>query len=69
MKDTLQSEKNDVLEVLNIAKTKNGVLGRNRMLLAEGRITFGYVNDSNQIIEMKIPIDGIEIKYCNNIPY
>jgi hypothetical protein len=53
---------------LNIAKNKNGMLGRNRMLLDEGRITFGYVNDSNQIIEVKIPIDGIEIQYRNNIP-
>ena len=31
------------------------------MLDENRRVTFGYVDNNNQIEEMKIPIDGIEI--------
>jgi hypothetical protein len=27
----------------------------------ERRLTFGYVNDRNRIVEVKIPIDGVEV--------
>jgi hypothetical protein len=53
---------NDVLEVLSMAKLKNGRLGNDRTVLdEERRLTFGYVNDKNRIVEVKIPIDGVEI--------
>jgi len=61
--DSMKSQMNDVLEVLKIAKTKNGMVGKDRTMLDEkGRITFGYVNNDNQITEVKIPIDEVEIE-------
>lgn len=39
------------------------MIGKNRTMLNEkGRITFGYVNSDNQITEVKIPLDGVEVK-------
>ena len=59
---SMRSEMNDVLEVLKIAKSNNGMVGKDRTMLDENRrVTFGYVDNNNQIEEMKIPIDGIEI--------
>jgi hypothetical protein len=59
---TMRSEMNDVLEVLNIAKSKDGMLGKDRTMLDEkGRVTFGYVDNNNQIVEMKIPLKEVEI--------
>ena len=53
---------NDVLEVLKIGKSGNGRLGKDRTMLDEKhRVTFGYIDDNNQIVEVKIPLDGIEI--------
>ena len=53
---------NDVLEVLKIAKSKNGMVGKDRTMLDEKRrVTFGYVDNNNQIVETKIPVDGVEI--------
>lgn len=53
---------NDVLEVLKIGKSRNGRLGKDRTMLDEKhRVTFGYIDDNNQIVEVKIPLDGIEI--------
>jgi len=44
---------NDVLDVLNIAKSRDGMLGKDRTMLDEkGRVTFWYVNN-NQIVEVK----------------
>jgi hypothetical protein len=61
--DQFGKEMNDVLEVLKIAKTKNGMVGKDRTMLDEkGRITFGYVNSNNQITEVKIPLDEVEIE-------
>ncbi len=58
----MRSEMNDVLEVLKIAKSKNGMIGKDRTMLDEkGRVTFGYVDNSNQIVELKIPLNGVEI--------
>jgi len=50
----------DALELLAIAKSKRGYVreGQND---EEHRVIFGYVDNKNQIIEMKIPLDGIEI--------
>jgi hypothetical protein len=53
---------NDVLEVLKIAKSKNGTIGKDRAMLDEKRrLTFGYVNNNSQIVEVKIPVYGVEI--------
>lgn len=60
--NAMRSEMNDVLEVLNIAKSKDGMLGKDRTMLDEkGRVTFGYVDHNNQIVEVKIPLDGVEV--------
>jgi seryl-tRNA synthetase len=60
--NSMRSEMNDVLEVLKIAKSKNGKIGMDRTMLDEKRrLTFGYVNSNSQIVELKIPIDGVEI--------
>src|SRR5215831_4985215 len=59
---SMRSEMNDVLEVLKIAKSKNGMIGKDRTMLDENRrVTFGYVNNNSQIVEVKIPLDGVEI--------
>jgi hypothetical protein len=53
---------NDVLEVLKIAESKNSMIGKDRTMLDENRrVTFGYVDNNNQIVEVKIPLDGIQI--------
>jgi hypothetical protein len=60
--NSMRSEMNDVLEVLKIGKSRNGRLGKDRTMLDEKhRVTFGYIDDNNQIVEVKIPLDGIEI--------
>lgn len=65
---SMKSQMNDVLEVLQIAKTKKGMIGNNRTMLDEkGRITFGYVNNDNHITEVKIPLDGVEIEEGVNL--
>lgn len=54
--DQFREDMNDVLEVLKIAKRKNGMVGNDRTMLDEkGRITFGYVNSNNQITGVKNP--------------
>jgi integrase len=59
---SMRSQMNDVLEVLKIAKSKNGMIGKDRTMLDENRrITFGYVDNNNQIVEVKIPLDGVEV--------
>ena len=59
---SMRSEMNDVLEVLKIAKSKDGMLAKNTTMLDEkGRVTFGYVDNNNQIVEVKIPLKGVEI--------
>ena len=38
------------------------MVGKDRTMLDEkGRVTFGYVDNNNQIVEVKIPLDGVEI--------
>jgi hypothetical protein len=31
------------------------------MLDENRRVTFGYVDNNNQIVEVKIPLDGVEV--------
>jgi hypothetical protein len=60
--NSMRSQMNDVLEVLKIAKSKNGMVEKDTTMLDEKRrVTFGYVDDNNQIVEVKIPLDGVEI--------
>jgi hypothetical protein len=59
---SMRSQMNDVLEVLKIAKSKDGMLGKDRTMLdGNRRVTFGYVDNNNQIVEVKIPLDGVEV--------
>ena len=53
-----------LLETLRMIKLKNGMIGNDNsktVLDEKGRITFGYVDDNNQIIEVKIPFNGVEV--------
>ena len=59
---SMRSQMNDVLEVLKLAKSKDGMVGKDRTILDENRrVTFGYVDNNNQIVEVKIPLDGVEV--------
>ena len=59
---SMRSQMNDVLEVLKITKSKDGMVGKDRTMLDEKRrVTFGYVDNNNQIVEVKVPLDGVEI--------
>ena len=59
---SMRSQMNDVLEVLKLAKSKDGIVGKDRTILDENRrVTFGYVDNNNQIVEVKIPLDGVEV--------
>jgi hypothetical protein len=52
----------ELLEVLKIAKSSDGKVGKDRTMLDEKRrVTIGYVDDNNQSVEMKVPLDGFEI--------
>jgi hypothetical protein len=52
----------ELLEVMKIAKSSNGKVGKDRTMLDEKRrVTIGYVDDNNQSVEMKVPLDGFEI--------
>jgi integrase len=52
----------ELLEVLKIAKSKDGRIGENSTMYDERRrVTMGFVDDNNQNAEVKFPIDGFEI--------
>jgi hypothetical protein len=52
----------ELLEVLKIAKSKDGRIGENSTMYDERRrVTIGYVDNNNQSVEMKVPVDGFEI--------
>jgi hypothetical protein len=52
----------ELLEVMKIAKSSDGKVGKDRTMLDEKRrVTIGYVDDNNQSVEMKVPLDGFEI--------
>jgi hypothetical protein len=53
---------NSVLEVLKLAKSKDGRLAKDRTTLdSKPRIAFSYVDDNDQIVDVKIPIDSVEV--------
>ena len=60
----------ELLEVMKIAKSSDGKVGRNRTMLdKERRVTIVYVDNNNQSVEMKVPLDGFEIdKVTSNLP-
>jgi len=59
---TLQSQMTSVLEVLKLTKSKDGRLGKDRTALdSKRRIAFSYVDDNDQIVDVKIPIDSVEV--------
>ena len=52
----------ELLEVMKIAKSSDGKVGKDRTMLDEKRrVTIGYVDSNNQSVEMKVPLDGFEI--------
>ncbi|MGA9151362.1 MAG: hypothetical protein WBZ36_12355 [Candidatus Nitrosopolaris sp.] len=52
----------ELLEVMKIAKSNDGKVGKDRTMLdGKRRVTIGYVDDSNQSVELKVPLDGFEI--------
>jgi len=52
----------ELLQVMKIAKSSDGKVGKDRTMLDEKRrVTIGYVHDNNQSVEMKVPLDGFEI--------
>jgi hypothetical protein len=52
----------ELLEVMKIAKSGDGKVGKDRTMLDEKRrVTIGYIDDNNQRVEMKVPLDGFEI--------
>jgi hypothetical protein len=60
---SMRSEMNDVLEVLKIAKSKNGMIGKNRTMLDEDRnISFCEDYEDGRTRVVKIPIDGVQIE-------
>jgi integrase len=60
---SMRAEMNDVLEVLKIAKSKNGMIGKNRTMLDEDRnISFCEDYEDGQTRVVKIPIDRVQIE-------
>jgi hypothetical protein len=52
----------ELLEVMKIAKSSDGKIGKDRTMHdKKRRVTIGYVDDNNQRVEMKVPLDGFEI--------
>jgi hypothetical protein len=52
----------ELLEVMKIAKSSDGMVDKDRTMLdEERRVTIGYVDDNNQSIEMKVPLDGFDV--------
>ncbi len=52
----------ELLEVMKIAKSSDGKVGKDRTMLDEKRrVTIGYLDNNNQSVEMKVPVDGFEI--------
>jgi len=60
---SMRSEIKDVLEVLKIAKSKNGIIGKDGTMLDEERnISFCEDYEGGQTRVVKIPIDGVQIE-------
>jgi hypothetical protein len=60
--EELKSQMLDVLATLRLAKTRDGKIAKNRTILDDKRrVTFGYVGEDNEVVNVKIPIDSVEI--------
>jgi hypothetical protein len=60
--NAMRDDMKNIFEVLKIAKQNDGRIGKDRTMLDENRrVTFGYVDNNNQIVEVKVPLDGVEI--------
>lgn len=60
--NSMRDDMNNVFEILKIAKRNNGRLGKDRTMLDEnGRISFCQDYENNRTINVKIPIDTVEI--------
>ena len=58
----------ELLEVMKIAKSSDGKLGKDSTMLdEERRVTIGYVDDNNQSVEMKVPLDGFEASSSQSV--
>jgi integrase len=52
----------EFMEILRIAKSKDGMIGKDRTILDQDRnVIAKYVDDRNQIRTVKFPIDAVEI--------
>jgi acid phosphatase class B len=60
--DELKSQMFDVLTVLRMAKNRDGKIAKNRTILDKKRkVGFGYIDEDNKLVNVKIPIDDVEI--------
>jgi len=60
--NAMRDHMKNIFEVLKIAKQNDGRIGKDRTMLDENRrVTFGCVDNNNQIVEVKVPLDGVEI--------
>jgi hypothetical protein len=60
--NSMREDMNNIFEVLKIAKRNNGKLGKDRTMLDEkGHISFCQDYENNRTINVKIPIDTVEI--------
>jgi hypothetical protein len=55
---SMRSEMNDVIEVLKIAKSKNGMIGKDRTMLDED--CEDYEDGRTRVV--KIPVDSVQIE-------
>lgn len=60
--DKLESQMTAIFEVLKLAKANNGTVSKNRTMLDKNRkVTFRYVDDNSNTVNVKIPIDSVDI--------
>jgi len=60
--EELQLKITELLEVMKIAKSDDGKVGKDSTMLDEKRrVTIGYIDDNNQKVEMKVPLDGFDV--------
>ena len=47
----------DVLTILKMAKTREGIIANNRTILDDKRrVTLGYIGEDNEVVNVKIPM-------------
>ena len=65
--NSMREDMNNIFEVLKIAKRNNGRIGKDRTMLDEKRrISFCQDYENNRTINVKIPIDTVEIDENTN---